>query len=191
MRYNSDAIGGADSAYTITTDQHACLAVSKDSNNDVRHYKNGSADANNPINVSEQTNDGDMYCAFGRSGSQWFDGYIDWALAFDAQLSDQTIQDLYNAVFDGYLTTATKTFSTSVQPDLQNLDYDLNGQDITLDVIGSPGTANEEIVSQTLDGSTAYALTWSDSHADFRVKIDLGSTDKTTSPVARRVELTT
>lgn len=90
---------------------------------------------------------------------------------------------------DGYLTSATKSFSASGTPDLQNLSYSLNGQSITLDVIGSPGQAGEETISQTLDGSTSYSLTWSNSHTDFRVEPNFSTTDVTTSPTFSAAEL--
>ena len=98
-------------------------------------------------------------------------------------------QDLYDSASNGFLKTATKSFSTSTTPDLQNLDYDLNGETIDVNVIGSPGTASEEVVSQTLDGSTGYSLTWSSSHTDFRVEPNLTTAAITTSPVVRRIEL--
>lgn len=90
---------------------------------------------------------------------------------------------------DSFLTTASKVFSSSTQPDLQNLDYTLNGQNMVLDVIGSPGTASEEIVSQTLDGATSYTLSWTDTHTDFRVKINMDAPDRNTSQSLSRVEL--
>lgn len=106
-------------------------------------------------------------------------------------LSASEISDLHAAGTGGNLFTATKSFSFSVQPDLQNLDYDLNGETVTLDVYGSPGTGSEEIVSQTLDGSTAYALTWSSGHTDFAVDIKISTSSvAATPPVVRKVELT-
>jgi len=87
------------------------------------------------------------------------------------------------------LTSGTKSFTASQTPDLQNLDYTLNGQTITLDVIASPGTASEEIVSQTLGGSTSYSLTWSSSHTDFRVRPTFDTTDDTVTPTLNRIEL--
>lgn len=89
----------------------------------------------------------------------------------------------------GNLVTATKTYSSSVTPDLDALDYTLNSQTITVDVIGSPGTASEEVVSQTLDGSSSYALSWSNSHTDFRVKPILETTDQTTTPTVNSISL--
>jgi len=106
-------------------------------------------------------------------------------------LSASEIQALYDAGTGGYLETATKSFSTAQTPDLQNLDYDLNAGSIDLDVIGSPGTASEEVVTQTLDGSTGYTLTWSNSHTDFRVKPNVSTTNPAdNSPTVRVLELT-
>lgn len=89
------------------------------------------------------------------------------------------------------LTTATKSFGTAAKVDLKELDYTLNGESITLDVIGSPGTADEEIVSQTLDGSTEYTLSWANKHTDFRVKANLSSSSYTTSPSITSVSIKT
>ena len=58
----------------------------------------------------------------------------------------------YGVLYTSDLTTATKTLPSAAKPDLQNLSYTLNSQDVTLDIIGSPGTASKEIVSQTLAG---------------------------------------
>jgi hypothetical protein len=77
------------------------------------------------------------------------------------------------------LTTETKSFTQETEPDLAELDYTLNGDSITLDVIGSPGTASEEINSVTLDGATSYGITWNSSHQDFRVKMNFTGTDPT------------
>jgi hypothetical protein len=96
----------------------------------------------------------------------------------------------YNFHIDaGSLTTATKSFSNAVAPDLTDLDYTLVGESITLDVIGSPGTASEETVSQTLDGASSYSLTWSNSHTDFRVTANLSTADPSTTPTYRAVSL--
>lgn len=112
--------------------------------------------------------------------------------AYDTVLSASQIQTLYDVVdTEGTLTTATKSFSSATSPNLQNLSYALNSQSITLDVIGSPGTASEEIVSQTLDGATSYSLTWSNSHTDFRLKPRLSTSDPTVTPTFGRGELVT
>lgn len=80
------------------------------------------------------------------------------------------------------LTTATKSFASPRQPELDSLSYSLNGESITLDVIGSPGTGSQETISKSLDGSTSYTLNWSNSHTDFRIKPRLSTSDPTTSP---------
>lgn len=90
----------------------------------------------------------------------------------------------------GFLETATKSFSSTTQPDLQNLSYSLNNGAIDLKVIGSPGTPSEEVVTQTLDGATSYKLTWSNSHSDFRLRPELDSTaDYTMPPTFNQGEL--
>lgn len=91
----------------------------------------------------------------------------------------------------GYGDSPIKSFSNSQTPDLQNLDYDLNGSDATLTVYGSPGTASEETNQVTLDGSTSYSLSWSSSHTDFKVRPDMTSRGRAPSnkPVVRSVEL--
>lgn len=103
----------------------------------------------------------------------------------------QALQDeLVDSLSSGYLTTGTKTFAAPTQPDLANLSYTLNGESITLDVIGSPGTGSEETVSQSLDGSSSYTLSWTNSHTDFRVKINISTATITTSPTFDAVTLT-
>jgi len=109
---------------------------------------------------------------------------------YDGNLTPSELQEIYDTVYSGgYLTTATKSFVLDQTPDLSALDYALNGEGITLDVIGSPGTASEEIVSQTLDGATSYNLTWSASHADFRIKINHSTITPTATPVMRSMSL--
>lgn len=115
---------------------------------------------------------------------------VDFIDPWEGDEWDQSTVDLVHAIREsGDLETATKSFASSKTPDLQNLSYSLNGESITLDVIGSPGTASEEIVSQTLDGSTSYSLSWSSSHTDFRIKVNLDTTDPTISPTFDAVSL--
>lgn len=131
----------------------------------------------------------------GRSGNrgEYFDGDLAGVWVFNNTiLSASNISDFYDVVGgESTLTTATKSLSAQGQPDLQNLSYTLNGESITLDVIGSPGTASEEIVSQSLDGATSYTLSWSNSHTDFRIKPRLSTSDVTTTPTFSRGELVT
>lgn len=115
------------------------------------------------------------------STSQIMDGGLAHFRVYDRALSQSEADALY-VLSGSYLTTATKTFASPVSPDLSNLSYNLNSETITLDVIGSPGGGGEETVSQSLDGSTSYALSWSSSHTDFRVKINMSSSTPTASP---------
>lgn len=125
-----------------------------------------------------------------RGGGEAWPGRTGYFRVYDRVLSETEVVDRYNWATAGDLTTATKSFSSNQQPDLQNLVYSLNGETITLDVIGSPGTASEEIVSQTLDGSTGYTLTWSSGHTDFRVKVNMSTSAVTaTTPTLSKVEL--
>ncbi|AGM11742.1 hypothetical protein HCTV5_136 [Halovirus HCTV-5] len=117
------------------------------------------------------------------------DGFISDCILWDSLLTSSEWNALYGAASDGFLQTATKSFSSSEEPDLQNLAYSLNGESISLDVIGSPGTQDEEIQTQTLDGSSSYALTWNAAHTDFRIQADLSTTDPEVTPVVDELEL--
>lgn len=102
---------------------------------------------------------------------------------FDTVLSSSAQQELYDTVRgESYLETATKSVSTSTKPDLSNLSYSLNSQTIQVDVIGSPGTASEEVNTVTLDGATSYSISWSSGHTDFRIKPRLSTSDDNTTP---------
>jgi len=115
----------------------------------------------------------------------------DFCSANPGNWSDGWVDELYGVPVSGTLTTATKSFTGPTQPDLQNLAYSLNTGNISLDIIGSPGTGSEEIVTQSLDGATSYTLTWSASHEDFRVKLNHESPDRELAniPTLSRVEL--
>jgi len=106
-------------------------------------------------------------------------GLIDEPRIWRRPLSASEVQALYDAGTGGQLETATKTFSTTQTPDLTNLSYSLNAGSIDLNIIGSPGTASEEVVTQTLDGATDYSLTWSNSHTDFRLRPNLSTPNPT------------
>lgn len=113
---------------------------------------------------------------FGGDGglsSRYFGGGISDLRIYNRALTAAEIQYLYDVVATtDSLTVATKSFSAATKPDLQNLVYTLNTGTISLDVIGSPGTASEEIVTQALDGASSYTLTWANSHTDFRVTVN-------------------
>lgn len=115
------------------------------------------------------------------------DGRIGHVRIYNRALSESELSDLY--LTSGSITTATKSFASSVKPDLQNLQYSLNGESIDLDVIGSPGTASEEVITVTLDGSTSYSLNWNDSHSDFRIRPNLSTSAITGTPEFSQAEL--
>lgn len=107
----------------------------------------------------------------------------------EGEWSKSDHDDYYQTLLGGHLTTATKSFGGSTQPDLSDLDYELNGESIDVEVIGSPGSGSEETVQQSLDGSSSYNLSWSDSHTDFRVRVDIDTEDKEASPTLNRLSL--
>jgi hypothetical protein len=111
------------------------------------------------------------------------DGRIGPTLIFTDALSASEVSMLHN-IQSGRLTTATKSYAGPQTPDLRNLSYSLNGGSIDLDVIGSPDAAGREVVTQPLDGSSAYDLAWNSSHVDFRLRPTLSVPALTdTSPV--------
>lgn len=89
----------------------------------------------------------------------------------------------------GTLTTLTKSFSNAQKPDLTGLVYTLNGQSISVDVVGSPDTASEETVTQALGGATDYDLSWTDRHTDFRLEFTLSTADDSQTPVVDEATL--
>jgi len=113
----------------------------------------------------------------------------------EARWCNSIIADSEDGYSDGTLTAGTKSFSTSSKPDLQNLSYDLRGtgtgtgNGIDLDVVGSPGTGSEEVVTQSLDGASSYSLTWSNSHTDFEIVVKMPRPSTPGSPELSRVEL--
>lgn len=120
-------------------------------------------------------------------GSAKTDGsYGSWSTG---SASDMWVDLCYGVLYESTITTGTKSFSSTTQPNLQNLTYSLNGGSVTLDVIGSPGTASEEVLTQSLTGSNGYSLSWSSSHSDFRIKATVGSGDRQTSPTISQLEL--
>lgn len=121
--------------------------------------------------------------------SEYFGGIAENIIVESRAWSDSEIQAYHDALTGGYLETSTKSFSGSETPNFQNLTYSLNGQTIDLKAIGSPGTASEEVVTQTLDGSSSYSLTWSNAHTDFRLRIEFSTTDPTVTPTFGEGEL--
>lgn len=177
---------------TVSTDlsalNHICVTVAE--NGTMRVYVNGAEVGSDPVG-SFATWSGENNIGRNRDGSgNYYTGMAAGYTVVNRQISGSEVQQHYDiAATAGQLVTATKQFSTATTPDLQNLDYVLNGQSIDLSVIGSPGTADEEINTVTLDGGTSYTLSWVSSHQDFRVNPDISTTDKTTTATINRVEL--
>jgi len=143
----------------------------------VNHGGSSTTDDGSPYRVGEDRN--------GNYGS----GRLANHRLYTRAQTDTEIARLADDLTSGVLETATKSMQSS-KPNLENLSYSLNGQDITVKAIGSPGSGSEEIVSQTLDGATSYSLSWSSTHTDFRVRLEFSTTDVTTSPTLSAVTLT-
>lgn len=168
--------------------------VYDDANTRATGYVDGSVDVNDTsFSVSRQSAGATTTVSIGKDHtfSRYADGTHGVVRLYNRALSDAEVSALHSAGTSGYLETATKSFSTDQTPDLSGLSYTLNGQTIDLKVIGSPGEAGEETVTQTLDGSSAYALTWSGSHTNFRLRPEFSTTDVTTVPVFSAGTLTT
>lgn len=152
-------------------------------------FANGSLDAEDtsaPGSMDNGTNGLDLGGPSNKS--EWYGGDMCFTRIYSRRLSSSEISTLHD-VTAGRLTTSTKSFSTAVGPDLQNLQYNLNNETITLDVIGSPGTVDEEVVTQTLDGATSYSLSWANTHVDFRVRVEPSTATNTRTPDLSQVEL--
>lgn len=170
-------------------DLHFYAGVHDADNNQARLHIDGT-DVNTASHSAGLDSDTNHFIGnWNTSSDRGWNGLIEEFMVFDAALTESQLAAIYQAITSGNLETATKSFTGDKSPDLQNLDYSLNAESITLDVIGSPGTASEEVVSQTLDGATSYTLTWSAPHTDFRVDIKPSTTDHNTTPVVNRVEL--
>ena len=73
----------------------------------------------------------------------------------------------------GYLLSKPQSMLNS-KPHLRELSYDLNDGEITVDVIGSPGTENEEIIEAIeLTGQTAIDLDWESEHTIFQTRVHM------------------
>lgn len=153
-------------------------------------YYNGSTATRTPSSVNVQGNEWQIGGRNDEEGSEQFDGSIAQARLYSVALSNTELDALYNGATSSTLTTATKTPGSST-PDLSNLVYSLNGGSISVDVIGSPGTASEEVVTQSLGGASSYTLSWSSNHSDFRIRPTLSvSSVADTAPTLSSVTLT-
>lgn len=98
---------------------------------------------------------------------------------------------VWGTITDGSITTASKTFDFLAKPDLQGLEYTLNGGEVVVEVTGSPDEPGGSIERQTvtLDGSNEYSLSWGQGHDLFSILIKASSPDRSKTPVVSRVEL--
>ena len=173
---------------------HMCTVVFPSGGSDVQDhilYVDGSQETNTgggnqSLNTGTNTN-----VQIGRSNFQgdYVNGNIDEIRAYNRELSSSEVQALYDATSGGYLTSGTKSFDVSVKPDLDSLNYSLNGESITVDVIGSPGHGGEETQSVSLGGSSSYDLHWNGEHREFRVKPQLSTASITSSPSISSISL--
>lgn len=185
--YNGSSRVGASADFS-NTGVWTHVAAVYDSAHSINVYIDGTVGGNN--DAAQDAGGSGFRVGERIDGALNWDGRIGEVRLYNQKLTStqiSTLSDVVNAA--STLTTATKTFASTQQPDLQNLSYSLNGESITLDIIGSPGEAGEETVSQALDGSTSYTLTWAASHTDFRVKINHSTTDEETTPTLNKVEL--
>jgi len=157
-------------------------------------YVDGVEEASGNNGFAGQSGGNDLWIATRGQGSSpdtdYFPGSV-WGYRYDdAAFTATETGEIYDGVRgQSSLTTATKSLAGSVQPDFTNLLYSLNSGGITLKAIGSPGTASEETVSQVLDGASGYAVSWSNSHSDFRVKIIMSNSDAENTPTVDSITL--
>jgi hypothetical protein len=139
-------------------------------------YQNGGTGYSNVGLSTETTSTNENFYYSNDGGGSWTEYSSPFALELETSGGSSYVSS-------GSLTTATKSFSQPFEPDLDSLVYSLNGESATLDVIGSPTLAGEEIQSITLDGATSYTIAWNSSHTDFRIKINLSSGGSNTPTV--------
>ena len=114
------------------------------------------------------------------------DGYpILRNVSIQAQLEEQEID--FDEIQKGNLVTDNRTMD-DVEPNLVNLSYSLEGGSVTVDVIGSPNTSDEETETQKLEGDDDYNLEWGESHDEFKLDMTL-ETEGEDSPTVNRITL--
>ncbi|MFW6144578.1 MAG: LamG-like jellyroll fold domain-containing protein, partial [Candidatus Natronoplasma sp.] len=89
--------------------------------------------------------------------------------------------EIENELEEGHLLTWPKSMIES-RPDLIDLEYELNGQEITLEAIGSPGMEDEESITVEMEGQESENLEWSEGHETYQLRIEMSSQDGSTSP---------
>ena len=154
-----------------------------DSGGDIYLYLNGAE-------AGTATHDGTIESTttnflIGQYSSNYTSGSINDVRIYDHALTASEVQYLYNVTQEQKITTATKTHSSAVKPDLKT-NITLNNETATAYVTGSPDTGSEETVSTSLsDGTNTSTLTWSNTHSDFRILVTTNI-----STITNRVEIT-
>lgn len=124
------------------------------------------------------------------AGSWDMNGNLTEIRAYSEPLSKSEVQELYNVINKtSTLTTRTKSFSEQVKPNLDALEYSLNGQSAQIKVVGSPGSQNEEINTVELDGDSNYSIEWSEAHAEYQVQVSLDTVNPTKTPSVSSITL--
>lgn len=176
----------SDSDYTVGKWHHFIFTI--DPGNRIECYIDGSKIYSDDVTDTSSDDTNQLIIgAASNDGRNEFDGRLAHHRIYNKGLTDTEAKNRYPD--SGSLTTATKSFNTSVKPSLKNLQYSLNGQNITVDIIGSPDTASEEVQSVTLDGSNEYSLSWSSSHTDFRIQVNMSTSDVTKTPTFQSIDL--
>ncbi|MFP4402721.1 MAG: DUF2341 domain-containing protein [Candidatus Woesearchaeota archaeon] len=172
--------------YTLTPDGDAEARVRAYVDSTQVHYDDGSGtnEWNNIIDV----NDTNSVTVRFEYYSETIDGGF-WSPDDVSSVSiDWAEHEYFYFSNEGFLETSTKGMIESM-PNLVDLSYQLNGEKIKLDVIGSPGTVDEEKITVNLDGLTQYDLVWNEWHEDFKINITLNTSNLSRSPVVNSLTL--
>lgn len=141
--------------------------------NTIRLYVD-SEEAGSTSGVGSLASAGGSPVSLGSHGGDgnFLDGQMDDVRFYDHTLTPQEIQYIYNTTISPEIFTTTKRHSSSVQPNITNASFTLNGESATIYVVGSPGTSSQETQSADLSsGTSEYSLSWSNSHSEFRIAV--------------------
>ncbi|MFW5902526.1 MAG: hypothetical protein ACOCTT_01420 [archaeon] len=134
------------------------------------------------------------------SGSEFIDGDGNRIRGYEWQFEVMLVNGDYPKVDEVEIEVATDSHTpgylemepvtlTESQPNLKNLDYELDNENITINVTGSPGTDDEETVTQELDGEEEYNLTWDESHEEFQLGTKLAVENTKNAPTLNALTL--
>jgi hypothetical protein len=191
LRYAENANVNASGVFNVGEWHHVAITMDDDgsTNGEFRLYVDSELkDTANTYTSSEAVNQnielGHIDGSFGLS----YGGEMSEFRIYNRGLSKSEVSRIYN-VRSGYIETATKTFAAGVKPDISST-ASLNGESISVEVIGSPGTASEESHTVALDGSGGpYSISWSSRHSEFLLNASLSSSDISETPVLNSLYL--